>query len=182
MDKPSGNFVLRMEPALHGRLRRAARKARVSLNEHCVRVLASHEAASLGGLEEVVARGVAQLGVSLVAVAIFGSYARGEACEGSDVDVLFVVDGSLPITRALYAPWDGDALLVDGYPVEPHFVGLPDANDRITGLWAEVAVEGAVIFDPELRLSRWLAHVRRAIVDGLMVRRSAQGQPYWTVA
>ena len=45
MNKASGNFVLRMDPALHGRLRRAARKAGVSLNEHCVRVLAGHEAA-----------------------------------------------------------------------------------------------------------------------------------------
>ncbi|HEX6694890.1 MAG TPA: hypothetical protein VF035_09360 [Longimicrobiales bacterium] len=67
-----------------------------------------------------------------------------------------------------------------GYPVEPHFVRLPGEDDRVTGLWAEVAVEGAVIFDPALRLSRWLGRVRRAIGDGRMVRRSAHGQPYWS--
>ena len=64
-------------------------------------------------------------------------------------------------------------------PVEPHFVHFPDAGVRISGIWAEAAVDGLVVFERDLEVSRWLAGVRRRIVAGQLVRREAHGQPYW---
>ena len=49
-----------------------------------------------------------------------------------------------------------------------------------SGLWAEVALDGTVLFDRGWMLSARLARVRRAIADGRLVRRVVHGQPYWT--
>jgi hypothetical protein len=42
-----------------------------------------------------------------------------------------------------------------------------------------VAIDGVVIFERGLRLSSYLADVRRTILAGRIVRRSVHGQPYW---
>lgn len=172
-----------MTPALHARLSESARAAQQSLNEYCVRALARDTGAVTGGpLNEVVAKVLAQLGSAVVGIAVFGSYARGEARESSDVDVLVVTSSQTRISRALYAAWDQDRKYVGPHLVEPHFVRMPEPDERITGLWAEVALEGIVIFDPDFVLGRQLTRVRRAILDGLLVRRSAHGLSYWTAA
>ncbi len=178
----SGRFVIRMTPALHARLSDHAALASLSLNEYCVAALARGDAAPAGPLAGVLAMAIRQLGPDLVGVAIFGSYARGEAVESSDVDLLIVANPAMAITRALYAPWDQDTAFLGPHPIEPHFVRMPEPGDRITGLWAEVAMEGSVLFDPDLVLARRLAHVRRAIVEGLLVKRIVQGQSYWGAA
>lgn len=170
-----------MTPALHARLSESARAAQLSLNEYCVRALACDAGAASGGpLSAVVAKTLAQLGSAVVGIAVFGSYARGEARESSDVDVLVVTNSQTGISRSLYAAWDQDRMYVGPHLVEPHFVRMPEPDERITGLWAEVAIEGLVILDPDFVLGRQLTRVRRAILDGQLVRRSAHGQSYWT--
>lgn len=178
-DQPSGRFVLRLPPAFHKRLKRLAQQSGVSLNDLCMRLLADGSA-KVHPLNGVVSRAIAESGDSLVAVVIFGSYARGTARSDSDIDVLLVVDHD--VTRSLYNAWDEQPMQLDGHSIEPHFVRMPGNDDAITSLWAEVATEGAVVFDPTLSISRYLTHVRHAIVKGLMVRRVAQGKPYWTAA
>jgi hypothetical protein len=98
------------------------------------------------------------------------------------VDLLLVVESGLEITRALYRDWDERPLRWEDHPVEPHFVHLPEANARITGLWAEAAVDGVVLFERGLELSRHLAQVRRRILAGEIQRRWVHGQPYWVEA
>jgi hypothetical protein len=49
----------------------------------------------------------------------------------------------------------------------------------VTGLWAEAALDGVVLFERGLVVSKRLAAVRRDIVAGRLVRRLAHGQPYW---
>ena len=44
----SGRFVLRIDPGLHGALRKAARAAGVSLNEYCARKLATRSSSFTG--------------------------------------------------------------------------------------------------------------------------------------
>jgi predicted nucleotidyltransferase len=179
---PSGRFLLRLPPALHGRLATTARARGISLNEHCARSLAAAEANAAGTLAEPVARALAQLGSHVVGVVVFGSYARGEAGASSDVDLLVVLSPEVEITRALYAPWDGDVLRVAGHRVEPHFVRMRSPEDPVTGFWAEIALDGAVVYDPEQELARELGRVRRALIGGELVLRTSGKRSWWTAA
>ena len=180
--RPSGRFVLRVPPPLHEALTAAARARGISLNEHCVRSLARAQVEAGSGLTEAAARALEQLGSDLVAVAVFGSWARGEAGPSSDVDLLIVVAPDVEITRSLYLPWDDGDLTLDGHRVEPHYVRMRAPDEAITGLWAEIALDGAIVYDPDLTLSRELSRIRRAILGGDLVRRSAGGRSWWTAA
>lgn len=177
--RPSGRFVLRLDPGLHGVLRAAARDAGISLNEYCARKLAAPGLHVVGPGAEVVARAAAVAGDALVGVVAFGSWARGELAEGSDLDVLLVVEPRVVISREVYRRWDASPLVYGGHPVEPHFVRIPESEARASGLWAEAAVEGVVLFERGFVVSRTLVRIRRRILAGDMVRRRVHGQPYW---
>ena len=177
---PSGRFVLRLPTGLHAALREAAREAGVSLNDYCVRRLAAPgPAPDIDGLSVAVERAAALAGPLLVGVVAFGSWARGNPADTSDIDLLIVVDPAFRLTRAVYRRWDEYLLTIDGRQVEAHVVRLPSPNAPITGVWAEVAIDGIVLFERGLRLSSWLAAVRREVVAGKMARRVVHGQPYW---
>lgn len=178
----SGRFVLRIEPALHAALRRASEEAGLSLNEYCARKLAAPAASVAGPAGEVVERAAAVAGASLVGVAAFGSWARGEHAAGSDVDILIVLDRRKPLGRGLYRRWDRSPMEWSGHAIEPHFVHLPDDGAPVSSIWAEVAVDGVVLFEREFLLSRRLAAIRRMIAEGRIVRRFIHGQPYWVEA
>lgn len=182
--QPSGRFVLRIEAGLHAALRQAAAAAGMSLNEYCATKLA----APVGALAEwrggadVVGRAAALLGEHLVGIVAFGSWTRRETRESSDVDVLVVVDGSIELTRDLYRRWDEVPLVWDGRPVEAHFAHLPPADRLPTGLWAEVALDGVLLFARAHEISAYLGAVRRCIADGRLVRKATNGQSYWVEA
>lgn len=179
---PSGRFVLRIDPRLHAALRAAAAASGLSLNQHCALKLASPGAAATGPAAEALARASAMTGETLVGVVAYGSWARGEMATESDVDLLVIVGGEVRLERELYRRWDASPVRWDGHPVEPHFVHLPDREDRASGLWAEAAVDGVVLFERDLRVSRWLVQVRRRIAAGRLVRQRSGGQPYWVEA
>jgi len=176
----SGRFVLRIEPGLHAALRAAAQASGLSLNEYCAMKLAL-PAGSMSGLAEArlpIERAAALVGSDLVGVVAFGSWARGEAGPTSDVDLLIVIEARRALTRSLYRQWDREPISWGGHPVEPHFVHLPNASE-IGTIWAEASIDGVVLFERDLAISRRLAAVRRQIVAGKLVRRVIHGQPYW---
>ena len=175
----SGRFLLRIDPGLHAALREAAREAGLSLNDYCARKLAAPCTQIEGPAAELLERAAALLGDALVGVVAYGSWAREEATDRSDVDMLVVVAAGTDITRELYRRWDVAPLSWQGRPVEPHFVHLPEPGGRVSGTWAEASVDGLVIFDRNQAVSRRLAEVRRRIVAGELVRREIHGQPYW---
>lgn len=182
--KPSGRFLLRISPGLHAALRASAEESGASLNELCAGVL-SRSVGGLGsdeGASLAVRRAADLFGSGLVAVAIFGSWARGDAGQGSDVDLLVVIESDVALERSLYRRWDEDQLVWEGRPVEPHFVHLPAPGVVAAGLWAEVAIDGIVLFERGFALSRRLIGVRRDIVAGRIVRRDSHGLPYWVEA
>lgn len=181
MEGASGRFVLRVPADLHLALREAARDAGLSLNEYCRRRLSAPTGAPTGpeGTEEVVGWARDLFGDRLLAVVAYGSWARGDDHRESDVDLLVVLDPRSPITRELYRRWDARSLVIDGHAVEPHFVHLSEAGRASTGLWAEAALDGIVLFERGLEVSRCLARVRRDVMSGRLVRRTAHGQPYW---
>src|SRR2546422_860758 len=84
----------------------------------------------------------------------------------------FVLENRLPLGRKLYRLWDESPITWGGRAVEPQFVHLPDAGETVAGIWAEVAVDGIVLFESGLRLSMRLVQVRRDIVSGKIVRRT----------
>lgn len=177
---PSGRFVLRIDPGLHGALRAAARAASISLNEYCARKLASPGSEPDSEASALIERAARLLGESLVGVVAFGSWVRGESGAASDLDVLLIADARLPITRELYGRWDREpALHWRGHEVEPHFVHLPPEGAVPSGTWAEVATDGFVLHERGWSVSERLADIRRMISAGRISRRSLHGQPYW---
>jgi len=180
--RASGRFVLRIHPGLHAALRKAAADAGMSLNDYCARKLAAPvgNLTGYGGAVGTVERAAALFGESLIGVAAYGSWARGELSESSDVDVLVVLESRVALTRSMYRTWDEASIRWGGRIVEPHFVHLPSFRSTIAGLWAEVAVDGVVLFERGLRLSARLVRVRHQIVSGRIVRKVVHGQPYWS--
>lgn len=178
---PSGRFVLRIDPKLHAFLRAAARDEGRSLNDYCARRLAMPQAlgSASDALWAAVDRALHLFGDGLVAVAAFGSWARGELADGSDLDLLIVLESRLPLSRALYRRWDDSPILWGGRVLEPHLVHLPDRQETVAGIWGEVALDGVVLLDRALRLSTRLVRIRRDLAAGRIVRRVVHGHPYW---
>ena len=179
----SGRFLLRVPPAVHALLETAARDAGLSLNEYCVRRLAAggSDAGVDDAAAEVVTRAAAVAGSALIAVVLHGSLARDEATATSDADILVVVESRVALRRGLYRAWDAHPVPWRDRRVDVHFVH-PPGNDALSGLWAEAALDGIVLFERGRRVSAHLARVRRAMADGRLVRRLVHGQPYWTAA
>jgi hypothetical protein len=188
---PSGRFVLRIPPKLHARLKGQAACTGLSLNEICVKLLESASSPRDNrGLtlpatllpEAFLNRIMNQWGSVLLGLILFGSTARREDAPGSDVDLLMVLDGTLPLSRALYATWD--RLLAECKPDQirefsPQFVNLPMDPMAAGGLWYEVAVEGILLWERDWRISRFLASTRVAMARGDIIRREIHGHPYW---
>jgi len=183
--------VLRLEPAFHERLRRLAAQRGRSLNQLCVELLrraALPDGAGASPLEvggEVVPGGLvaavaARWGEQLEGVVLFGSAARGEGWEHSDVDLLVVLRRGAAITRELYSIWDAEiAPRAPGRGISPHFAVLPGQAGAAGGLWFEIALDGVILRDPQLRVARRLSRLRQEIASGAIVRKMAHGQPYW---
>jgi hypothetical protein len=151
------------------------------LNEYCRRTLEDSVAGTEpenpgkpgGGWLETV-RGF--LGEELIGVVLFGSAARGEQREGSDVDLLIVLQPSTPLNRKLYRRWD------EAIPepfLSPHFTHLPAHVEQAGSIWLEAAVEGSVLSDRGSRINRFLRRLREEMASGRLVRKSAYGHPYW---
>jgi predicted nucleotidyltransferase len=174
--------VVRVPPSLHASLKRRARAQGVSLNGLCLDALKSF----LGTGEQETREGASiplqqcrdLLGESLSGILLFGSTARGEGREGSDVDLMIVVGSELPLTRALYERWDQG---IDGASsrLSPHFVHIPDDEREAGSLWFEAAVDGIVLLDRGGRIARFLRTLRRSMAEGKLRRKSAYGHPYW---
>ena len=191
---PSGRFLLRIPPDLHQSLRARAADTGRSLNQYCRAAL---EAAAGGGADagpasdsaaaEVIA---GEFGSRLEAVVLFGSRARGDAGPWSDVDLLVVLAGDAPLTRALYQVWDArlaeaPAVRDLGPNVNPHFAHLPaDAAGSVPdgggALWLEVALHGIILWQRTPAVSRWLGDARERMAEGAIRRHHAHGQPYWS--
>jgi len=105
-------------------------------------------AAAIGQLKAEAAK-IAPAPASLV---LFGSYVRGEAKAGSDLDVLVVQPSRVFWNDDAYmeslARWENAARRITGYPVElltGDLEELPELLDRNGSVWQTVAAEGVVL-------------------------------------
>lgn len=175
---PSGRFVLRLDPALHEGARREAAHRGISLNAFCSQVIQS---ALTGSAEydkvfsEVIELSAKEYGSSFVGLVLFGSRARGDASELSDLDLLIVLDSKLALTRSLYRIWDRD--LPEQASI--HLSHLPSETSKAGSLWFECALDGKVVFDPSRRIKRTLSGLRDYITSGAVTRKVTHGQGYW---
>jgi predicted nucleotidyltransferase len=113
--------VLRLDPRLHDVLRAEAAAAGTSLNDWCGRVLSTPGCGGLEPASKVILAIRSHQETDLVGVVAYGSFARGELAAGSDVDLLVVLAGRVPITRALYRAWEGVVPDWEGREVDLHF-------------------------------------------------------------
>jgi len=124
----------------------------------------------------------------LVAVALFGSAARGEATEASDLDFLVVLRGvpkSLERRYQVYRPIR-DALTMQSRKVrdvtaidlDEEFINDEDAE--ITPVMLNIASDATILYDPKGQLASFLRRVRRLIeVGGLERYRTRDGKYGW---
>jgi hypothetical protein len=163
-------------------LRREALTQGISLNALCETRLALPDSIPHlhPDLEPLIRHTKEVLGTHLAGVVVYGSWARGEAADGSDIDVLIVLEPAVRLSRKLYRQWDDSPISCKGRGVEIHLARFPDPERVAGGLWAEIALDGIVVFDPSLRLSLALVRIRRQIASGKLVQRMSHGQPYWT--
>jgi hypothetical protein len=139
--------------------------------------------------DRVVAEYRAALGDDLVAIALFGSVARGEAGPESDLDLYVVtrsarsllLDPHLDRTRQIRESAEYRLLARQGYRPDPMPV-FQTEEQLVAHPWIllDIAHQGVVLYDPEGVLARELEAVRRRLVE-LGARRVERpdGSWYW---
>lgn len=179
----TSRFVLRLPQDLHLRLKDAARAAGCSLNQYCVDLLDRRGGSTIAGPSSLLeGAAIAEaFGEPLEGLVLFGSAARKTAWDSSDIDLLVVLPSGSAVTRAEYDRWDAMLAHREGQwtAISPSIVSCPERPNQAGGIWFEAALDGIVIWDPRLRVSRFLAQLRREIAAGGVVRREIGGQTYW---
>jgi predicted nucleotidyltransferase len=121
----------------------------------------------------------AGLGDSLLAVALFGSQARGDARAGSDWD-LFVLADNLP-----QHPLDRQASLKSMLPLRlATTVSLLAKTEKefesdLLPVYLDIASDAIILFDPQEYLKSKLQEVREIIQSVGLQRRRLKGEWIW---
>jgi hypothetical protein len=130
-------------------------------------------------LTEVITALKHSLGDNLVAVVVFGSRARGEACETSDWDLLLIArhlpekvfQRHLWLKSLLPVDWRGQATIIAKTP-EEFTASLPP-------LFLDIALDGIVLYDPSGYLVEKLTQLQRLIGKRGLHREAAQRDLTW---
>jgi len=133
--------------------------------------------------QEVLTRAVEALrdglGDRLVAVALFGSRARGEAGEDSDWDLLVVAEGlpTSPFQRQLSLK----KLLPAGCEAVSLLLRTPEEfGDHVSSLYLEIALDARILYDPRGYLAERLGQLRRFVDEvGLYRVQTSAGQMWF---
>lgn len=174
MKLPSGKFVLRMTPSQHLALRQAAEAHDTSLNDWIVQKLFSAENLSSSVVEII----LSAFAKDVQAIILFGSVARGDQDQTSDIDLLIVLESSRPIDRGLYHLWDKKIMPVLGIQYSPQFCHRTKLESA-SSLWLEVALDGKILFDEDKRIEADMQTLRHKIAAGEYLRKMSHGHSYW---
>ena len=176
MTAASGKFVLRLPSSLHAALKREAKELGCSLNEHCVSILAARGQSGTEAHCADIVRGVEEaFGDEVEGILLFGSQARGDAHEGSDVDILVIMDARIPITRALYRRIPGRF----SDDISIHFAHMNRDPAEASSLLLECALDGKILLDRGGAVRKSLDALREYILSGRIKRGITHGQGFW---
>lgn len=132
-----------------------------------------------GSVKEVVNALREHLGSDLVAVVLYGSWARGTARPASDVD-LFVVAHNLPqnrldraryIHRAVVERFDRRVSILAKEPVE--------FERFFPSLYLDIGLDGITLYDPQGYMCKRLARIREIIQEAGLYRVCRDGELMW---
>ena len=192
MEKLSGKFVLRISEKLHFALRKHSEKQGTSLNSLCTDILTSSltssSAASFSYSKSLPSPFLEKLIETwkdkLCGIILFGSVARKEETEKSDIDLLLILKESIELNRHLYREWDHfyEPLKHSLHlfkEISPQFVTLPKDPFQVGSLWYDVALQGQVLWYSNEDIFLALQKIREAIADGKIKRCFSHGHPYW---
>jgi hypothetical protein len=183
-------ILIRIPEEQHRALKEHAARSRRSLNSVCVLALEALLAQESQPPPPGRARGTAdpvplapildEFEADLEGIVLFGSKARGSAGAHSDIDLLLVLHPSCTLSRDLYARWDGFAVRAGiSQCLSPHFCRLPESCEDAGSLWFEIALEGIVLWERELSVSKYLARLRHFMLENNIRRKLSYGLPYW---
>ena len=114
----------------------------------------------------------------LLAVALFGSAARCEADERSDLDFLVVLRGipkDLQRRYEVYKPIHEAVTVID---LDEELITNKDVE--VTPLMLNIASDAVILYDPEGKLASFVEHVLKLIqVAGLERYRTRDGKYGW---
>ncbi len=121
----------------------------------------------------------AGLGDDLVAVALFGSRARGEATPESDWDVLVIARNLPERVMKRHALLKG--LVPDTWYDNLSILGRTpqEFESHLPALYLEIALDGIVLFDTDGYLTQRLAKLRAAIERLGLERQMEGGETRW---
>jgi hypothetical protein len=120
-------------------------------------------------------------GDDLIGVVLYGSYARGEAREESDVD-LFVIARGLPekwYDRQVYLhnPLQG----IEGAPLILALGKTPEEFEKhFPSLYLDIGLDGVILYDKDGYTTRKLERIREIIKEsGLVRERLDENNMFW---
>ncbi len=130
-------------------------------------------------LKEIVQALRDYFGENLIAVVLYGSWARGEGKPGSDVD-LFIIARNLPKRRFprilhVHKPVAGRF----HYPVSILAKEPEEFEGQFPSLYLDLGLDGQVLYDPDHYISPRLARIRRIIEEAGLYRQKCDGDFVW---
>lgn len=119
------------------------------------------------------------MGSDLVAVVLYGSWARGESRPGSDVDLLLIAR-NLPSDRLARAHYV-HRLVVGRF--RPRVSVLAKEPTEFEGyfpaLYLDIGLDGIILYDPEGYMAGKLARIREIIEEAGLYRVRRDGELMW---
>lgn len=119
------------------------------------------------------------LGADLVAVALFGSYARGDSHPGSDLD-LFAVAHNLPSHPLTRLQFLDDILFAAGAPHASFIATTPESfSTYCPPYYLDIATDAQILFDTDGFLADRLQRLRSVVDEAGLYRIGERGNFGW---
>lgn len=119
------------------------------------------------------------LGSDLIAIVLYGSWARGESRPGSDVDLLLIAR-NLPrdrFERAAYVHWP----VVGRFRRRISVLAKEPAEFEgyFPSLYLDIGLDGIILYDPEGYMAGKLRRIREIIEEAGLYRVRRDGELMW---